>query len=94
MLTGNVSKLVNDFGSAWGHVRPERRAEVSKSQDVFFNIASMLNPYDFLRLHKGSAVRFNVQRDRAKGIRALNMSIVQGSDAIPKVEAPADGALT
>ena len=93
MLTGNVTKLVKGFGSTWGRVRPDRRAEASKARDVFFNVASLVDPYDFPRLHEGSAVQFNVQRDRANGIRALHMSIVTAGDATPAAAVPANGAL-
>lgn len=87
MLTGNVTKLVKGFGSTWGRVRPDRRPQASKSGDVFFNVASLLDPYDFPRLREGSAVQFNVQRDRANGIKAFRMSIVDADNDAPAATA-------
>jgi hypothetical protein len=92
MLTGNVTKLVKGFGSTWGRVRPDRRPEASHSPDVFFNVASLEDPYEFPQLYVGSAVQFNVQRDRANGMIALHMTIVR-ADGTPGLTLPANGAL-
>lgn len=93
MLTGNITKLENGFGSTWGRVRPDRRGEASYAPDVFFNLASLRDPGDFPQLREGSAVQFNVQRDRANGISAVHMTILPAIQAAPTVAAPSNGAL-
>lgn len=83
MLTGTVTKLVKSFGSTWGRVRPARRTADRGSRHVFFNVASLIDASDFARLSEGSAVQFNVRRDRANGVSALRMRILGASSSPP-----------
>jgi hypothetical protein len=75
MPEGKVTKLVKGYGSTWGRVRANGQAKDPLSKDVFFNVASLTDPEDFLRLSEGSAVLFEVQPERANGVIAIGMSM-------------------
>lgn len=69
MTKGTITKLVRTHGSSWGRIRPE-----GSSRDVFFNLASLSQPADFLELEEGQNVEFEEEHDRVNGTHALRMA--------------------
>jgi len=68
MVAGTISKIVNSYGSMWGHVRPDR-----EPRQVFFNVGSLIEGVDFSSLAVGDNVEFDEEVDRANGLRAIGM---------------------
>jgi cold shock CspA family protein len=72
MNIGVVSQLAATHGSTWGRIRLE-----GQNRDVFFNLQSLIEPDDFALLAVGQHVRFEQAVDRANGMRAVRMEIVE-----------------
>ena len=71
MTIGKVTKLVRTFGSTWGRVRADRG-----SREVFFNLASLIDPANFARLAEGDAVEFEEEPERADSVHAVRMRLI------------------
>ena len=71
MVAGTISRIVNSYGSKWGHVRPDR-----EPRQVFFNVESLVEGEDFAALGLGDAVEFDQEPDRANGMRAIHMRLI------------------
>ena len=48
MVSGSIVKIVDTFGSQWGHVRPAR-----EPRQLFFNVDSLVEGVDFSTLAVG-----------------------------------------
>lgn len=68
MVAGTISRIVNSYGSRWGHVRPDR-----EPRQVFFNAESLVEGVNFATLALGDAVEFEQEPDRANGMRAFKL---------------------
>ena len=71
MVAGTISRIVNSYGSKWGHVRPDR-----EPRQVFFNVDSLVEGVDFTSLGLGDSVEFEQETDRANGMRATQMRLI------------------
>ena len=80
MVAGSISRIVNSYGSQWGHVRPDR-----EPRQVFFNVASLVEGIEFGSLALGDRVEFDEEVDRANGLRAIRMNRL--SEAAPMASA-------
>ena len=76
MVSGSIVKIVDTFGSQWGHVRPAR-----EPRQLFFNVDSLVEGVDFSTLAVGDSVEFDQEPDRANGLRAIHMRRLEGGDA-------------
>jgi cold shock CspA family protein len=70
MSRGSIAKIVRSYGSEWGRIRPRDGA-----REVFFNLASMLDPDAFHTLRVGEYVDFDEENDRANGTRAVRVAL-------------------
>ena len=70
-MTGTVSRLVNTHGSSWGKIRP-----ATSPREVFFSPSSMDDPGAFPHLSIGDRVEFEEEVDRANGMRAIDVRLV------------------
>ena len=68
MVSGSIVKIVDTYGSQWGHVRPAR-----EPRQLFFNVDSLVEGVDFTTLAVGDSVEFDQEPDRANGLRAIHM---------------------
>ena len=83
VVTGSISRIVNSYGSKWGHVRPDR-----EPRQVFFNADSLVEGIDFSSLALEDRVEFDEEADRANGLRAIRMRRVAAAPvATPAGEA-------
>jgi hypothetical protein len=71
LVAGTISRIVNSYGSKWGHVRPDR-----EPRQVFFNVDSLGEGVDFTSLGLGDSVEFEQETDRANGMRAIHMRLI------------------
>ena len=71
MVAGTISRIVNSYGSKWGHVRPDR-----EPRQVFFNVDSLVDGVEFTSLGLGDSVEFDQETDRANGMRAIRMRLI------------------
>lgn len=76
MVSGSIVKIVDTYGSQWGHVRPAR-----EPRQLFFNAGSLGEGVDFSTLAVGDDVEFDQEPDRANGLRAIHMRRLEGSAA-------------
>ena len=74
MVSGSIVKIVDTYGSQWGHVRPAQ-----EPRQLFFNADSLDEGVDFTTLAVGDSVEFDQEPDRANGLRAINMRRLQGA---------------
>jgi cold shock CspA family protein len=81
VVSGTIVKIVNSYGSKWGHVRPER-----EPRQLFFNAESLVEGDDFAALAVGDLVEFNQEPDRANGLRATQMRRLAGAPVSAGVE--------
>jgi hypothetical protein len=77
LVAGTISRLVNSYGSKWGHVRPDR-----EPRQVFFNADSLVEGVDFAALAVGDAVEFEQETDRANGMRAFKLRVTAGAQPV------------
>ena len=77
MFAGTISRIVNSFGSQWGHVRPLR-----EPRQVFFNVESLAKGTDFTALAVGDSVEFEQEPDRANGMRAIHMTRLAAAEPV------------
>jgi hypothetical protein len=68
LVRGTIDRIVNTYGSSWGHIRAER-----EPRHVFFNAASLVEGLEFGMLSLGDTVEFDEELDRANGLRAIGM---------------------
>ena len=76
MVSGSIVKIVDTYGSQWGHVRPAR-----EPRQLFFNVDSLVEGVDFTTLAVGDSVEFDQEPDRANGLRAIHMRRLEGAPA-------------
>ena len=76
MVSGSIVKIVDTYGSQWGHVRPAR-----EPRQLFFNVDSLVKGVDFTTLAVGDSVEFDQEPDRANGLRAIHMRRLEGAPA-------------
>ena len=76
MVSGSIVKIVDTYGSQWGHVRPAR-----EPRQLFFNVDSLVKGVDFTTLAVGDSVEFDQEPDRANGLRAIHMRRLEGAAA-------------
>lgn len=81
MVAGTISRIVNSYGSQWGHVRPDR-----EPRQVFFNVDSLVDGADFSSLSVGDGVEFDEEVDRANGLRAIRMRRISAAPAAPTAD--------
>ena len=76
MVSGAIVKIVDTYGSQWGHVRPAR-----EPRQLFFNVDSLVKGVDFTTLAVGDSVEFDQEPDRANGLRAVHMRRLESAPA-------------
>jgi cold shock CspA family protein len=76
MTKGSVTKLVKTFGSTWGRIQPD-----GDSREIFFNVASLVEPADFPSMTVGQDVEFDEQPDQVNGAHAERVVLTSSSGA-------------
>ncbi len=75
-MRGQITKVVTSYGSAWGRVRPD-----NQPRDVFFSAECFEDGSDFGTLAIGQELEFEEEPDRANGMRAIHIKVINTANA-------------
>jgi cold shock CspA family protein len=71
IVAGVITRVTNAGDGKWGKVRHR-----GSSREVFFTSDDLVEPREFDKLAPGQQVEFQEQPDRAEGMRAVNLRLV------------------